>query len=201
MKIFKSTSSVVINSISLVMEETVPAITAMSNKSFLFASSSSPLTLPPLRSALSLPEVLCLPHIKRGSSERTDLTSLFKRCCVSLNCHSMTSSQKILQVKVIRCQASTRRNVLPYPVYIYLWSIQAFKKTWIKTIWKWYQSYRINKIKLIKVQSMEAQYTLWIVAALEVDPTVCIKCSVIETLLDKVQYDWCDRHCLNNATL
>lgn len=61
--------------------------------------------------------------------------------------------------------------------------------------------YSINKIKLIKVQSMEAQYTLWIVAALEVDSTVCIKCSVIETRLDKVQYDRCDRHCLNNATL
>lgn len=128
MKVLKSTSSVVINSISLIMEETVQAVTAMSNKTFLFASSSSPLTLPPLRWALSLPEMLCLPQIKRGSSERTDLTSLFKQCCVSHNCHSMTSSQKILQVKVIRCQANTRWNILPYPVYIYLWSIQAFKK-------------------------------------------------------------------------
>lgn len=61
--------------------------------------------------------------------------------------------------------------------------------------------YSIDKIKLIKVQSMEAQYTLCIVAALELDSTVCIKCSVIETRLDKVQYDWCDCHSLNNATL
>lgn len=61
--------------------------------------------------------------------------------------------------------------------------------------------YRINKIKLIKVQSMEPQYTLWIVDTLEVDSTVCIKCRVIETRLDKVRYDWCDSHCLNDATL
>lgn len=119
------------------MDETVQAITAMSNKTFLFSSSSSPLTLPPFRRALSLPEVLCLPQIKRGSSERTDLTSLFKRCCVSHNCQVWLPARRFYKSKssYVKLIQDEIYSLIQF-IYIYDLFKHLKKETWIKTVWK-----------------------------------------------------------------